>query len=84
VWVGFFVDVKVPSPKVHLQVAHTAGMLVDASALKVTVRGATPSLGVTFVKSAVGGEGDGAFVTMTILGAEVAFPPVFIAVKVTV
>ena len=57
------------------------GSLVEASALKVTVKGAFPSLGVVLVKLGTGAAGTGALVTVMVLGAEVLFPPVFIAVN---
>jgi NAD(P)H-dependent flavin oxidoreductase YrpB (nitropropane dioxygenase family) len=83
VCVAFFTDEKVPSPNDHLQVAHTAGLLVEASALNVTVRGAVPFAGVA-VKLATGAAGGGTFVTLTELGPDTLLPPVFMAVKVTV
>ena len=84
VCVAFFTEEKVPSPKFHRQVAHTAGSLVEGPALKDTVSGAVPFTGVP-VKLGIGGAGGGTAFTVTVLTCvDVAFPPVFITVRVTV
>jgi hypothetical protein len=84
VWVGFWRDENVPSPNVHLQVAHTAGLLVDVVASNATARGALPLVWFA-VNLATGTAGGGVCVTdIVVLCVELVLPPVVIAVSVTV